>query len=60
MKGQILDVYMEGHDSFRACVLEVMGGDKEIVTVINLENGKKLQVFFHECEEPIIDNVFEL
>lgn len=58
MKGQILDVYPEGDDSFRACVLEVVGGDKQLARVVNLETGETSYRGFHECESPIIDDIF--
>lgn len=60
MKGQILDVYPEGGETFRACVLEVIGGGDELAVVVNLDTGEKLSVKSRDCWLPIIDNVFEL
>jgi hypothetical protein len=60
MKGSILDIYPEGKDAFRACVLEVIGGDKEIAKVINLDTGEKSEHSKDECSEPVIENVFEV
>jgi len=60
MKGQILDIFPEGKDSYRACVIEVHGGDEEIARVVNLDNGEISMVHHWECEEPIIDNVHDL
>jgi hypothetical protein len=60
MKGQILDIFPEGGSAFRACVLEVIGGDEEIARVVNLDTGEVSMRHHWECEEPIIENVFDL
>lgn len=58
IKGQILDVYPEGRNSFRACVLGVDEKFSEIIKVVNLDTGKEDRVRKHECEAPIIFNIF--
>jgi hypothetical protein len=58
MKGNILDVYPEGEEIFRACVLEVMGNN--ILYVLNLSNGKKSMRSACECEYPLINDIFHL
>ena len=60
MKGQILDIFPEGEDSFRACVLEIIEGSDYPVKVVNLDNGGQTFRQHCECELPIINNVFEL
>ena len=60
MKGQILDIFPEGENSFRACVIEVVGGDEEMAKVVNLDTGEVSERHYWECECAIIDNVFEL
>jgi len=58
MKGQILDVYPEGEETFRACVLEDVS-DKELARVVNLDTGETSYRGYEECEEPIIDDIFK-
>lgn len=60
MKGNILDVYKEGCDTFRACVLEVVSGDDQLAKVVNLDTGEIETVKYYECETPVINNVFDL
>ena len=60
MKGQILDVYPEGKETYRACVLEVIGGEDELARVLNLSNGEIREVTYSECSEPVIDDIFEI
>lgn len=60
MKGQILDVYAEGESTFRACVLEVMGGDNDLARVVNLNTGETSLRGFCECEPAVIENIFDV
>ena len=59
-KGSIVDIYKEGCDTYRACVLNVIGGPEELAKVVNLETGKINEVHCWEVEGPVIQNVFEL
>lgn len=56
-KGSIIDVYPEGGPTFRACVLSV---DGKFFKVINLETGEVADKIHYECEDPIIDNIFNI
>ena len=58
MKGQILDVYPEGSDTYRACVLEVIGGEDELAKVVDLSTGEIKDAHYYECENPVIDDIF--
>ena len=58
MNGQILDVYPEDENPFRACVLEVIGGDEGLAKVVNLKTGEITERHHWECEEPVIDDIF--
>lgn len=56
MKGDIIDVYVQGASIFRCCVLTVEEG---IARVINLETGDIFNCREHERED-VIANVFDL
>lgn len=58
MKGAILDVYPEGCDAFRACVLDDRN-EEGLFYVVNLENGERGYYADFECEKPIITNIFD-
>lgn len=60
MKGQIVDVHAEGEPTFRACVLEVLGGDEELARVVNLDTGETSVRGFYECGEAVIENIFNV
>jgi len=63
MKGQILDVYPESHDAFRACVLDVDDGyfnGKTGIKVVCLATGEVTVHHEYECEDPVIKNIFAI
>ena len=60
MKGQILDVYPEGEETFRACILEVMGEQMDLVRVVNLGTGETSLRGISECDSPIIKSIFDV
>ena len=64
MKGQILDVYPEGKETFRACVLdkddEYFEGKEIGIKVVNLMTGDISTVHYGECSDPVIDDVFNV
>lgn len=66
MKGQILDVYPEGKQPFRACVLEVLDNHFDDnngtggVKVVCLDTGEVTVRRHWECENPVIENVFDV
>jgi len=64
MKGQILDVYPEEEETFRACVLEVIDnhfdGNEQGVKVVCLNTGEASIRHHGECEYPVIKNVFDI
>lgn len=56
--GAILDVYLEGEPTFRACVLSVTCSGS--IWVVNLTTGNKHFVYKDQYEEPVIGNIFSL
>jgi len=57
-KGEILDVYPEGSETIRVCVLDVKDANK-MAWVVDLNTGKTCWQEFENFDEPII-NVFSL
>jgi len=57
--GQIVDVYPEGKDSFRACVMGVDTED-EVLHVLDLKTALIHPVRDWEVEAPLIDDIFSL
>jgi hypothetical protein len=64
MKGQILDVYPDGKEAFRACVIDVLDnqfeGGEQGVLVVCLKTGDNTIRHHWECENPVIENIFDV
>lgn len=57
MKGQIIDIYPEGSETYRACVLHDY---EDFVAVIDLTSGMIFDVSLEECSAPLIMDIFNL
>ncbi len=59
MIGIILDIYPEGKETFRACILEEQE-EKGTVHAVNLKTGVTTCHKLSECGDTLIDDIFDL